>query len=105
MMTALAFVLALLAGFVVGVFALLGYMLWRMMRNDGWDDSNITNALRLLSHVVLHPPDFGKMYYLTREEAFSIALTDAAYDRHIDSRRPFWYVSMDELSEVVDSRP
>jgi hypothetical protein len=74
------------AGFVLGIVTLLGYILRRMMQNDGWDDSNITNALRLLSHVTLHPNDFGRMYYT-------------------DGRRPFWYVSMDELSEVVRSRP
>lgn len=80
-----------IAGFVLGVFTLLGYILWRMMRSDGWDGSNITNALRLLTHVTLHPEDFGKMWYLD-------------IDGH-PKKRPFWYVSEDELSEVVRSRP
>lgn len=71
---------------MTGILVLLAYILMRMMRNPGWDDSNITNALRLLSHVALHPEDFGKMTYP-------------------DGKRPFWYVSKDELSEVVDSRP
>jgi len=77
--------------FGMGVFSLLIYLIWRMMRNPGWDDSNMTNALRLLSHVVLHPTDFGRMYYISKEGVIG--------------KRPFWYVSKDELSEVVKSRP
>ena len=84
--TALAFILVGLSCFVLGALGLLAYILKRMMGNDGWDDSNITNALRLLSHVVLHPEDFGKMQY-----------PNGSY--------PFWYISKDELSEVVKTRP
>lgn len=77
--------------FGMGAISLLFYLIWRMMRNDDWDDSNITNALRLLSHVTLHPHDFGSMWY--------IDVNRRPY------KRPFWYVSDDELSEVVDGRP
>ncbi len=70
---------------------MLFFILWRMMRNDGWDDSNITNALRLLAHVTLHAEDFGKMWYVTE--------FDVPY------KKPFWYVNKDELSEVVETRP
>lgn len=73
-------------GFGTGAVSLLAYMCYRMMKNEGWDDSNITNALRLISHVTLHPEDFGKMSYP-------------------NGTRPFWYVSKDELSEVVKTRP
>lgn len=83
--------IAVILSFFAGAFVLLGYMIWRMMRNDGWDDSNMTNALRLLSHVVLHGEDFGAMWYL---------LPDGT-----PGKRPFWYASKDELSEVVKSRP
>ena len=86
-MAVLALILASVFGFIAGAFCLLAYMLLRMMRNDGWDDSNITNALRLLSHVVLHSEDFGQLIYPK------------------SGKRPFWYVSKDELSDVVDSRP
>lgn len=75
----------------MGVLVLLGYILHRMMRNNGWDDSNITNAVRLLSHCTLHAEDFGKMWY------------------HNDSGepefRPFWYISEDEFEGVVKTRP
>jgi hypothetical protein len=81
--------------FLIGVFSMLFYILSRMMRSDGWDDSNITNALRLLSHVTLHPEDFGKMWYCEiDEQGFPIL-----------GHRPFWYVDKDELSEVVKTRP
>ena len=82
--------ITLFSGFILGVFSTFGYMVWRMLRSDGWDKSNITNALRLLSHVVLHPEDFGKLWYIEEGKA---------------TKRPFWYVSKDELSEVVDARP
>ena len=90
-MSYLVILLLLLAGFITGATTLLAYILVRMMRNKGWDASNITNALRLLSHVTLHPQDFGQM-------------------RYVDSSgniygRPFWYVNKDELSEVVKTRP
>ncbi len=75
-----------LAGFISGVFCLLGYMVYRMMRNPGWDDSNVLNALRLISHVTMHAPDFGKMQYP-------------------DGTFPFWYINLDEFSEVVKTRP
>lgn len=85
----------------IGVISTLGYILWRMMRSDGWDESNITNALRLLSHVALHPEDFGKMYYVPAEvvESWTKAGNPDFFPR------PFWYVSKDELKEVVKSRP
>ena len=47
-------------GFILGIVTLLGYMVWRMMRNEGWDDSNMTNAIRLITHVVLHPHDSAR---------------------------------------------
>ena len=90
--------------FIAGVVVLLGYILHRMMGNDGWDDSNITNALRLLSHVTLHPKDFGKMYYFNNQQ-FEKDLLLAAPEIAMQLKRPFWYVSKDELSEVVKSRP
>lgn len=75
-----------LAGWVLGVLSLLGYVVWRMLRSDGWDRSNVTNALRVISHVAMHPGDLGKMYYS-------------------DGSMPFWYIGYDELSEVVKTRP
>ncbi len=77
--------------FLVGIVLTFGYQLKRLMDNDDWDDSNLTNAMRLLSHVVLHPMDFHKMYYLDEDGNPSV--------------QPFWYITKDELSEVVVTRP
>ena len=84
-----------IGGIILGAFLLVGYICSRMVGSDGWDDSNITNALRLLSHVTLHPEDFGKMYYLT----------DFNGETAVIDRRPFWYVSEDEFAGVVKTRP
>lgn len=89
-----------LAGFILGAFTLLAYMVKRMLGSKGWDDSNITNALRVISHVVAHPDDLGKMYYLTNEERD--VLVEA---RSWVPEKPFWYINKDEFSEVVKTRP
>ncbi len=94
----------ILLAFNAGVLALLGYMVHRMLRADGWDQSNITNALRLISHMVMHPEDYVYMHYLT--EAQHQAAVDASPSGLVTSvRKPFWYVGKDELSEVVITRP
>lgn len=89
--------------FLMGAVVLLGYMIWRMMRNDGWDDSNITNGLRLLSHVTMHSEDFSKMYYLTDTQRDILWRAETPYGDQL--KRPFWYVSEDEFEGVVKTRP
>lgn len=102
-MQLIAIVLLVTLSFVAGMIALLAYMIWRLMRNAGWDDSNLTNALRLLSHVVLHPHDFPQMYYLPDSALFLLERYNYLPDR--DLKRPFWYVELDEHEGVVHSRP
>lgn len=97
------FILAWIGGFFIGVSTLLGYMIWRLMRNLNVDKSNITNPVRLLSHVVLHPHDFGKMYYVP--DIILTELDRIGYDSRDLGRRPFWYMSEDEFEGVVKSRP
>lgn len=94
-------------GFLLGFLSFLAYFIWRMLRSDGWDSSNMTNAIRLLSHVALHPEDFGKMFYLEEVPRDSIGATPAQVgnSRIVFLKRPFHYVDKDELSEVVNSRP
>lgn len=87
--------------FLAGALCMLLYIVLRMMKNDGWDDSNILNALRLLSHVAIHNEDFAKMFYLT-EEQFNL-LVNNGHD--LSKQRPFWYISEDEFETVVDTRP
>lgn len=74
-----------LFGIVVGILLLPLIIYFRACRS-GWDDSNIFNVFRVLCHLALHPNDFTKMYY-------------------IDDRQPFWYLTKDEFSEIVKTRP
>lgn len=100
-MQPIAIILISLFSFIAGVVCLLGYMIRRMMSNRGWDKSNATNALRLLSHVVLHPTDFFHLYYLTAEQVTKVLHDNPSWGL----KQPFWYVKLDELAEVVKSRP
>ena len=79
------------AGFLVGILFFIFYGGYRATNSDGWDDSNLFNWLRLLAHVFLHPEDFGRMYYIDKEGEIA--------------GRPFDYISKDEITEVVKSRP
>ena len=72
--------------FVLGVFSFPFLVFLRAKRDAAWDDSNMANMLRLISHIVTHPSDFGKMQFE-------------------DGKKPFWYINKDEFSEVVDTRP
>jgi hypothetical protein len=96
-MVSAAFLLTWIGGFFIGVFALLGYMIWRLMRNTHMDDSNIANAVRILSHLILHPHDFGRMWYCKPDPNKP--------GQFLGVLRPFWYYDQDEFEGVVRSRP
>jgi hypothetical protein len=85
--------------FFGGALSLLGYMVIRMLRSDKWDDSNMLNALRVISHIVAHPHDCADMYYLSDDEYE--ALASMGYE----PRKPFHYINKDEFSELMKSRP
>ena len=87
--------------FVAGFIGAVLFIVLRMMKNDGWDDSNMTNGLRLLSHTSIHSEDFGKMFYLTEDQLK--LLENNGHD--MSDARPFWYVSEDEFEGVVKTRP
>lgn len=72
-------------GLVIGVLS-VPLLIYLRARRSGWDDSNIFNVFRVLCHLALHPKDFTRMQYE-------------------DGKHPFWYLTKDELSEVVDVRP
>jgi hypothetical protein len=93
---ALAILSLVVTSTVFGVTLLLSYLVTRMLRADGWDKSNMTNALRLLAHVAMHPEDFVHMYYTTPLPGPGNRLV---------SRKAFPYLNQDELSEVVKTRP
>lgn len=100
-MEVLAIVLLIAVSFVAGIFSVLAYMISRMLSSDGWDKSNILNAFRVLSHLVMHPNDLTKMYYLYPEETRQIR------DQfpYIKMAKPFWYIDKDEFEGVVKTRP
>jgi hypothetical protein len=95
MTVALAILSLTITAWAFGVTSLLSYMVWRMLRSDDWDDSNILNALRLISHTVAHPEDFGKMWYVR----------EVGGGRKVATSQPFWYLGADEFESVVSTRP
>lgn len=78
--------IACILSYFIGVFTMPILLFLRARRDDAWDDSNMTNIYRLIAHIATHPSDFGKLQYP-------------------DGKRPFWYISEDEITEVVKSRP
>ena len=78
--------LACMFGIVIGIILVPTILFLRARRCDAWDDSNMTNILRVLSHLATHPDDFGKMQYE-------------------DGSKPFWYLDKDEFTDVVKTRP
>jgi hypothetical protein len=80
------YLLIALAFWLLGIISFPFLAFLRARRSSSWDKSNVTNLIRLLSHVIAHPSDFAKMQYP-------------------DGKRPFWYLDKDEFSEIVNSRP
>lgn len=81
----MTYILLFILGLILGVI-LLPLIIYFRATHTGWDDSNIFNVFRVLCHLALHPNDFVKMQYE-------------------DGKKPFWYLTKDEFSEVVNSRP
>ena len=102
---ALAILSLVLTSVVFGVTLLLSYLVIRMLRSDGWDKSNMTNALRLLSHVAMHPQDFAHMVYIQNPAGGLERNPQNGVKDGWLVIRPFWYIGRDELSEVVQTRP
>lgn len=90
---------AFFSGLIVGLLGTVGLLIWQLMRSDGWDDSNVLNAVRFLHHCLRHSEDFGKMWYVKP------GLNAKLEPDMVPDRRPFWYLDKDEIAEVVDTRP
>ena len=84
-MTITICILLFVLGLIFGALLIPLIIYFRAMRS-GWDDSNVFNVFRVICHLALHPEDFLRM-------------------RYEDGKNPFWYLTKDEFSEVVDSRP
>lgn len=79
-------ILIALGFFLLGVFSFPFLLFLRARRDRAWDDSNMANMIRVISHIATHPSDFGRMQFE-------------------DGKKPFWYINKDEFREVVDTRP
>lgn len=97
-LTIAGLVLGFFITFISGAVGLLFYIVYRMMGSIG-DDSNMNNALRLISQATIHPDDFGRMYYLTHDQMALLRNNGHEPDR------PGWYVDHDEFEGVVKTRP
>lgn len=82
----MGYVFTLILGILLGLI-LFPVVLFLRARKDGyWDDSNMTNMIRVISHLCAHPSDFGRFQYE-------------------DGTKPFWYIKCDEFLEVTKTRP
>jgi len=86
MITSLTFLVFGLGMFLLGVIAAPLVIFMRARKDDAWDESNMMNIYRLVAHIGTHPSDFGKVKYE-------------------NGKNPFWYISKDEITEVVNARP
>lgn len=82
----MGYVFAVLTGLFIGFFLIPIIIFLRARRVGGWDNSNMTNILRVLAHLATHPDDFLKFEYP-------------------NGKKPFWYLDKDEFGEVVGTRP
>lgn len=82
----MGYVFAVLTGLFIGLFLMPVIVFLRARRVGGWDNSNMTNILRVLAHLATHPDDFLKFEYP-------------------NGKKPFWYLDKDEFGEVVETRP
>lgn len=78
-------IIAVLA-FILGILFCPILVFLRARKCDQWDDSNMTNIFRVFAHLATHPDDFSRFQYE-------------------DGKRPFWYLSQDEFTDVVRTRP
>ena len=82
----MGYLLLAISMFLLGMLCFPLVLFLRARKDKHWDDSNMTNIIRLVAHIATHPGDFGKMQYE-------------------DGTKPFWYLNKDEFSDVVKTRP
>ena len=82
----MSYVIICILSLIVGILLCPIVIFLRARKCEGWDNSNMTNILRVFSHLATHPDDFAKMQYE-------------------DGTKPFWYLSGDEFTDIVRTRP
>lgn len=82
----MGYVITCILSLIVGIILCPIIIFLRARKCDQWDNSNMMNILRVFAHLSTHPNDFGKM-------------------RYEDGKKPFWYLSGDEFTDIVKTRP
>lgn len=82
----MGYVITCILSLIVGIILCPIIIFLRARKCDQWDNSNMTNIFRVFAHLATHPNDFGKM-------------------RYEDGKKPFWYLSGDEFTDIVKTRP
>ena len=77
---------SLILGLILGIILFPVIIFLRARKCDQWDNSNMTNLIRVISHLATHPDDFAEMQYA-------------------DGSKPFWYLDKDEFADIVKTRP
>nr|DAT18933.1 MAG TPA: hypothetical protein [Caudoviricetes sp.] len=82
----MSYFLICILSLILGIFLCPIVIFLRARKCDQWDNSNVTNILRVFSHLATHPDDFAKFQYE-------------------NGKKPFWYLDKDEFTDVVQTRP
>ena len=82
----MGYILVCILSLIIGILLCPIVIFLRARKCDQWDGSNMTNIFRVIAHLASHPDDFGKMYYQ-------------------NGKKPFWYISGDEFTDIVKTRP
>ena len=82
----MSYLLICVLSLILGILLCPIVIFLRARKCEGWDSSNMTNIIRVFAHLATHPDDFGKMYYQ-------------------NGKKPFWYLSGDEFTDIVKTRP
>ena len=82
----MSYIIICVLSLILGVLLCPIMIFLRARKCEGWDNSNMTNIIRVFAHLGAHPDDFAKMQYP-------------------DGKKPFWYLDKDEFTDVVKTRP
>ncbi|MEH1010957.1 hypothetical protein QM027_09720 [Campylobacter concisus] len=82
----MSYIIICVLSLILGVLLCPIVIFLRARKCDQWDNSNMTNIFRVFSHLATHPDDFAKFQYE-------------------DGKKPFWYLSGDEFTDIVKTRP
>lgn len=82
----MSYIIICVLSLILGVLLCPIVIFLRARKCEGWDNSNMTNIIRVFAHLATHPDDFSRFQYG-------------------DGKKPFWYLSGDEFTDIVKTRP